>query len=210
MKQIILLMCVLQGTLVSYVQADCYPGDTAYTQIVQEIYHGVTSDNIKLSAHGPGGLYRSALCHTLTSQHNIGLNPGQPMSNSNFLGTTIPQYACENALTYTTGYNSLFGWQTWAGHHSGTWYGYTQQFEDNADWHNPITTYDSQHTYGFQKVQFNSQDRINNCVTPDMTGATCRFGWNQSGLGVRHFYYNHTIVQICMHANNYNCVHHQA
>ena len=91
-----------------------------------------------------------------------------------------------NALTYTNGYNSLSGWQAWAGYHSGTWYGTTQMFTDGAQWYNPTSQVGSTHTYAFQKVRFDSQDRIKHCLTPDSTGATCRYGWNQSGTGVRY------------------------
>ena len=34
-------------------------------------------------------------------------------------------------------------------------------------------------------MRFDSQDRIDDCTTADQTGATCRYGWNKSGQGVR-------------------------
>ena len=181
-------MCVLGA--VSYAQADCYPGDTTYTAIVQEIYHGVTSDNIKLEG-GPdqpsGTINRQQLCIILTNHHNYGKNTaaGQWQTNRQYLGYTsavINLSACTNALTYTQGYYSLSDWQQWAGYHSGDWYGASTRFSDGAQWSNP--SYTPGYTYILQPVRFDSQDRIDNCVTRDSTGATCRYGWNQSGFGV--------------------------
>ena len=182
----ITLLCVLGA--VGYAQADCYPGDTTYTAIVQEIYHDVTSDNIKLDG-GPdqpsGIINRQQLCDILTNHHNYGMNTGQSQTNGQYLGYAsahISSSACTTALTFTQGYNSISGWQQWAGYHSGNWYGNSQQFSDGAEWFNP--SYKSGVTYVFQKVRFDSQDRIDNCHTKDKTGATCRYGWNQSGFGV--------------------------
>lgn len=49
------------AAMAAYVQADCYPGDVAYTQ---EIYHGVTSDNIRLSHNGGSPISRRSLSAT--------------------------------------------------------------------------------------------------------------------------------------------------
>ena len=185
-----MLLCTLIGaTSVRYAQADCYPGDSAYTSIVQEIYKGVTMDNIILdhftTCATPMAIDRQTLCALLVSQHNFGKNSdaGQTQTNKDYLangcGQPIPLSTCVNALTYTQGYSSS-DWEVWAGKHSGYWYQETVNFKDDAEWFSP-----TQHqNYALQPVRFDSQDRINGCTTPDMTGATCRYGWNRSGTGV--------------------------
>ena len=52
---------------------------------------------------------RKDLCTVLVNNHNYGKNPRQEQTNRNHLGVLITQSACVNALTYTTGYNSLAG-----------------------------------------------------------------------------------------------------
>ena len=182
--KLIVLVCIL-GAL-GYAKADCYPGDTAYTNIVQQIYGGVTSDNIVLTFLGSVPMNRQALCNILVNHHNSGKNPGQAQTNREYLGHLhITQSTCVNALTYTHGYNTISGWQEWAGYHSGHWYAETVTFNDGARWHAPYYKYDPGQTYAVQSVRFDSQDRKDNCNTVDpMTGATCRYGWNQSGQGV--------------------------
>lgn len=180
------LLTVLAIGVIGQVQADCYPGDSAFTNIVQEIYHGVTSDNIILTYLGNTPMSRSALCNILVNHHNYGRNPGQSQTNKAYLGYLhIFQSTCVNALTYTNGYSTIAGWQAWAGYHSGNWYSETQAFSDNARWNNPYYKYDPGQTYSVQSVRFDSQWRVDNCHTQDITGATCRNGWNQSGQGVR-------------------------
>ena len=43
---------LLMFGILGYASADYYPGDVAYNNIVQEIYNGVTSDNIVLTYLG--------------------------------------------------------------------------------------------------------------------------------------------------------------
>ena len=150
-----------------YASADCYPGDVAYNKIVQEIYKGVTSDNIVLTYLGDSPISRRDLCSILVNNHNYGKNPGQGQTNRNYLGVLITQSACVNALTYTTGYNSLVGWQKWDGDHKGKWYSKTEPSDDDAQWKSPYTT---NQVYFVQSVRFDSQWRIDNC---GITGATC-------------------------------------
>lgn len=203
MKCAFLLISVL-GTL-SYVQADCYPGDTQYTQIVEEIYHGVTSDRISLSAHDSSSITRRALCEILIERHNEGTNPGMNgRTNRNYLGpgrrSYIPLYKCLIALTYTRGYETIAGWEKWSGYHSGTWYK-TSSREDSSDgayWYYPYAT----SGYVFQKVRFDSRERIQSCTMRDSTDATCRYGWNQSGAGVRNAGLIHAYV---MYITEYIC-----
>ena len=182
---LITLLCVLGA--VSYAQADCYPGDSTFNAIVQEIYHSVTSDNIKLdgSNQPSGSINRQHLCSILTNHHNYGKNTdaGQWQTNRQYLGyVSVSQSACTNALTYTKGYNSIYGLQQWAGDHSGNWYTKTHKFPDNAEWSD--AKYKPGYVYVLQPVRFDSQYRKDHCVTKDSTGATCRYGWNQSGYGV--------------------------
>ena len=167
--------------ILAYASADCYPGDVAYNKIIQEVYSGVTSDNIILSYHGSSPMNRRDLCSILVNNHNYGKNPGQGQTNRNYLGVLITRSACVNALTYTTGYDSLAGWQKWDGYHKGKWYSKTTTFNDAAQWNAPIT---KTRIYALQSVRFDSQWRKSNCKHRDMTGATCRYGWTQSGQGV--------------------------
>ena len=95
--------------------------------------------------------------------------------------------SCVNALTYTNGYDAKSGWMKWAGYHSGTWWSSynSQSFNDGARWDQPYLKYDLGQTYAVQKVTFDSQWRKDHCTHVDQTGSTCRYGWNQSGVGVR-------------------------
>ncbi len=169
----------------------CYPGDTIYTGIVQDIYHSVTADNIVLS--GPnqprGAITRQQLCSILTNHHNNGIiSPEQSLTNKEFLDEVIVgQSSCANALIYTQGYDSISGWQQWAGYHSGNWYSSNNGVSsDHALWSSP--SYKPGKVYVLQPVRFDSQYRIDNCVTVDSTGATCRNGWYQSGQGVKKIF----------------------
>lgn len=182
----IILALFLLGALES-ARADCYPGDATYSGIVQQIYTGVTHDNIALSFHGNTPLTRQSLCQVLVNRHNYGRNlvTCQQQTNRQYLQNLyISVPSCVSALTYTRGYNSPAGWNKWDGYHSGIWYGKSQHFIDGALWSSPYTKYDSQHTYAVQPVRFDSNDRKTTCTHVDMTGATCRNGWNQSGQGV--------------------------
>ena len=98
------------------------------------------------------------------------------------MGQAISQEACVNALVYTNGYDTDEGWRRWAGTLSGMWWSNDGALSDGAKWHQPYLK-DGQ-TYAVQKVEFFSQWRKDNCKFVDQTGATCLFGWNQSGRGV--------------------------
>ncbi len=182
----VVTLLFLLGTA-GYVHADCYPGDTAYTAIIQNVYHGVTSDNIVLSGTDqlPGTINRKQLCDRLTSHHNNGINTGMAKTNQDFLGNGyISSSQCQNALTYTQGYNSITGWQRWDGYHSGKWYNTVNGGDnDGAQWNAPYSTSDANHVYAVQSVRFDSAYHINNCHTK-YSGVTCRYGWIQSGTGV--------------------------
>ena len=186
----ITLLCIL-GAL-GYAQADCYPGDTAFTAIVQEVYHGVTSDSINFEAFSSdqpsGSITRQHLCSILTNHHNNGRNPGQLQTNRDYLRyVTVSESKCIQALTYPQGYDNINGWIQWRGSHSGYWYSKMGQFTDNAVWFYPYYKQGAKHLYVVQPVRFDSQYRIDHCKHRDSTGATCRDGWNQSGQGVRTF-----------------------
>ena len=83
-------LLALLGIKFQYARADCYPGDIRYTELVQNMYHGVTSDSIALEAHLPPTLTRGDLCTILVDRHNSHTNPGQTNTNAVFLGTSIP------------------------------------------------------------------------------------------------------------------------
>ncbi len=181
----VVTLLFLLGTA-GYVHADCYPGNAAYTAIIQNVYHGVTSDNFRLTGTDqlPGFITRKQLCDRLTSHHNYGKNTGMAQTNRDFLGRYISSSQCQNALTYTKGYNSIAGWQLWDGYHSGKWYNTVNGGDnDGAQWNAPYSKSDAKHTYAVQSVRFDSDWRKNNCHTK-YSGVTCRYGWNQSGTGV--------------------------
>ncbi len=113
----VVTLLFLLGTA-GYVHADCYPGDTAYTSIIQSVYNGVTSGGFQLSGTDQlsGTINRQDLCIRLTSHHNSGTNSGMTQTNSQFLvNGAISESECRDALTYTQGYNSIAGWQQWDG-----------------------------------------------------------------------------------------------
>lgn len=183
---VVMLLVMLKVCGLAY--ADCYPGDVQYTAIVQEIYKKVTSDKISGLRGYPYSLTRSQLCKLLVSNHNNGYLPrsGQAYANSHFLGQSVSESSCVNALTYTKGYDTQTGWIKWAGYLIGTWWSRDgdKSFSDGARWYRPYLKYDSGQTYAVQKVKFYSQWRKAHCTHVDQTGATCQYGWNQSGKGV--------------------------
>ena len=168
--------------------ADCYPGDTQYTAIVQELYNKVTSDEISGLRGYSHSLTRSQLCKLLVNNHNTGYLPksGQANTNKHFLGQSISESSCVNALTFTKGYDTQDGWKKWAGRLYGIWWSShgDTSFNDGARWYQPYLKYDPDQTYAVQKVEFYSQWRKDHCTHVDQTGSTCQFGWNQSGKGV--------------------------
>ena len=183
----LILLVVLK--LCGLIYADCYPGDSQYTAIVQEIYKNVTSDRINGLRGYSNSLTRSQLCNLLVNNHNNRRlsASGQRYTNQQFLGQLVSVSSCVNALTYTNGYDTNNGWMKWAGYHSGTWWSSynSQSFSDGARWDQPYSKYDPGQTYAVQKVTFDSQWRKDHCTHVDQTGSTCRYGWNQSGEGVR-------------------------
>ena len=167
--------------------ADIYPGDTAYSQIVQEIYHEISSDNIDL-AYDQSIVDRTDLCTKLIDQHN-NITPGvASQTNANFINQTISLNTCLNALWYSTGYTSSSELAAWAGTLSGTWYGSSgATFNDPAIWNNPINVptndpvndLDSNgnpRTYIFQQVVFSARS------------GDSRYGWNQSHFDVAYIW----------------------
>ena len=181
---VLLLVLKLCGLM----YANCYPGDSQYTAIVQEMYKKVTSDEITGLRGYPFSLNRSQLCKLLVKNHNRGYLPesGQAYTNEQFLKQSVSESSCVNALTYTKGYDIPNEWEKWAGYLLGTWWSKDEDksFNDGASFNHPHTKYDSGQLYGVQKVEFYSQWRNINCTHVNQTGATCRHRWNQSGKGV--------------------------
>ena len=74
MMQFISILAVVLTLLSVYTQtinADCYPGDTQFTAIVQEVYKQVTSDRISgLRGYGSLELTRAQLCSLLVRNHS--------------------------------------------------------------------------------------------------------------------------------------------
>jgi len=169
--------------------SDNYPGDAAYSNLVQTVYGGVTSDSISMALHNGGATQsRTAVAQILVDRHNNRQNSGQAQTNADFLGTSFTVQEVVDALTFTKGYPSSVGWAQWAGNHSGTWFDENQQFTDNARWLSPVVepTNDPQfdrdnagqpRRYDFQKAEF-----LNSA------GQVKRTGWNQSHHEVQYLW----------------------
>lgn len=161
--------------------ADVYPGDSAFSGIVQTVYTNMSEDNIQMNYDTSIGT-RNQLCSKLVNRHNTYTSSNRISSNASFIGVTLTQLDCLNALWYSDGYNSSAGWNAWAGVLSGSWWNDVQTapngnvipgviFSDPATWHAPIKQSSNQsdgRIYDFQSVFFS--DRENDA----------RYGWNMS------------------------------
>lgn len=195
-RTVVVLLIVLQVCGLTY--GDCYPGDTQFTAIVQGIYRKVTSNRISGLRGYSNPLTRSQLCRLLVDNHNFGKHrtSGQVSTNRQFLGQSISQSSCVNALNNTRGYSTQNEWNKWTGHYHGTWWNSQRSFSDGARRYQPYLRYVSGQTYAVQKIEFKSQWRRTHCTRIDqLTRATCRFGWTQSGNGVIMVLHMH--VQLC-------------
>ena len=175
-KQIFLLSLLL-SPMAS--MADIYPGDAAYSAIVQDIYLGVSADNIDMQ-YDNSIVTRTDLCTILTNQHNNGTPGAASQTNASLINQTISLSDCLNALWYSQGYNSSAGLAAWKGDLSGTWYAENgATFNDPAIWKaptfvptgDPLNDLDNNgdpRVYVFQQVIFSAR-----------TGAA-KYGWNQS------------------------------
>ncbi len=184
MKKLIAAVALL---LINNTYADVYPGDSTYSNYVQNIYHSVTGDNINLE-YDSSITTRQQLCNRLVSRHNTGRNTasGQLQSNADFSGVVIFEQDCVNALTFTQGYSNAAGLEAWAGQHRGTWYDQSQTFSDSADWQHPVKEPSNDpsdldnngnpRVYDFQSVVFTER-----------TG-DARYGWNQSHPEVQYIW----------------------
>lgn len=174
------LFCIQQSAF-----ADVYPGDTTFTNIVQNVYHAVSADNISYKNNTIRT--RDELCSNLVNRHNNHISKLASQSNASFIGVTLTQLDCLNALWYSDGYNGSSGWQAWAGNLTGTWYSdefldnngnITQAantFNDSADWLSPVKESGSDgRTYDLQSVIFTER-----------TG-NARYGWNMSHADVAY------------------------
>jgi len=171
MKKLFLVINILLSNLLitGLVYADQYPGDIAFTNIVQRVYHEVSADSISMSSR-PNIVNRHQLCSNLVDRHNNWIAPGAGQSNADFINLSITQSDCLNALWYSNGYSSSAGWSAWAGLLTGTWYNDNgEEFNDGANWQSPIsvTGFDGR-TYQLQNVIFEGR-----------TGSA-QFGWNSS------------------------------
>jgi len=171
MKKLFLLLNTLLSTVLisGSVYADQYPGDFAFTDIVQRVYHQVSADSINMSSR-PNIINRHQLCSTLVNRHNNWVAPGVGESNANFINLSLTQSDCLNALWYSNGYSSSAGWRAWAGFLTGSWFNDDEeQFPDGANWLSPVPIigFDNR-TYQLQSVLFGGRTGIS------------QFGWNSS------------------------------
>jgi hypothetical protein len=168
---------------------DNYPGDAAFTALLQRIYHGppgpggtpgtggVSHDKIDLAwdrkpGAGNGQWTRTEIVQALLARYAS--RPSGGTTCKAFLGNAnITLADCLKALTYPAGYPGPSGWQKWAGSHDGCWYqDNSAGVPDDARWHAP--TKKGAHApagtaYDFQPVDFLRQG-----------GGIARHGWNQS------------------------------
>lgn len=175
MSTLVMLVAVPMPVL-----ADVYPGDTAYSKIVQDVYHSVSSDRIRMDWK-TNIRTRPQLCQELVKRHN-NTAPVGGKTNASFLGVEITVNDCLNALYYSKGYKNASGWQAWAGQHQGTWFNQDgQSFHDAATWEssvrkrtqpqdNDLDSSRRPRVYDFQKVVFHDEKR------PE----SAKYGWNQS------------------------------
>lgn len=167
------------------VSGDTYPGDATYSQIVQEIYHEVSSDSISMTFQS-SITTRNSLCETLVTRHNTHKPTGASQTNATYIGVALSEQDCLNALWFSSGYNNASEWGAWAGVLSGTWFnGDGQTFTDPADWKvphtvqtaNPSTDLDNNggpRIYDIQSVLFSNR-----------TG-NARFAWNMSHKDIEY------------------------
>lgn len=176
-------------SLLSAAQADIYPGDMVYSNLVQDIYHDISSDNINL-AYDNNYADRSELCQKLIDQHNNQTPGAATQTNASFIGETISLANCENALWYSNGYTSHSDLEAWSGLMTGTWYDESgSTFSDPAMWQSPINMPTSDpagdigsdglpRVYAFQEVIFSGADRV----------GQAKYGWNQSHPDVSYIW----------------------
>ena len=149
-----------------------------YDRVIQDIRQRVAANAIRFlkcdgsdTAHEPGPtMTRGQLAQKLADCHNTTRNSAS-QTNAAFLDMpAIAPKKIEKALENPQGYASPAGWQCWAGHHDGSWYGpHGDRFPDEADWMPPEkepAKRGPKRPYDFQRVHF--------------TGPDERWGWNQS------------------------------
>lgn len=160
-------------------QTDQYPGDGAYTRIVQRLQRDIQADRIRLPWVDGRVRTRMDVCDNLVDRHFDG-GVGNPVrSNAQFLeceGLTRDalKQACKGALAAGAGFALGDSWRRWSGSHAGRWQQDGQAAgQDNATWDAPVkersrvpgdTNPDgSLREYDFQRVRWDN-----------------RSGWNQS------------------------------
>lgn len=158
---------------------DQYPGDDAYTRIVQRLQRDIQADRIRLPWVDGRVRTRMDVCDNLVDRHFDG-GVGNPVrSNAQFLGCEgltrdALKQACKGALAAGAGFASGDNWRRWSGSHAGRWQQDGQAAgQDNATWDAPgkersrvpgDTNPDgSPREYDFQRVRWDN-----------------RSGWNQS------------------------------
>jgi len=180
MKIITLYAYTLTLVFSGPVLADQYPSsDATYTRIAQDVYHGVSADNIAMDFDNSIRT-REQLCDKLINKHNNAKPAGAKLNNALYIGESMDRDTCLNALWYSKGYAGPKGLRNWAGEMTGTWYADDgKTYNDPAIWDAPTkeTTKDPRNdkdasgqprVYDFQKVTFTSRS------------GNARNGWNQS------------------------------
>ena len=161
---------------------DAYPGDAAFTKIIQDLRADAHNDTMNFPWADRNGIRKQQLCRELAHQHFDGRNPGLSQTNAAWVscdGLTRGQLetVCFNALATPNGFASAAGWAVWRGTHKGTWYTRDHRFEDEALWATPRREptkvegdqdhADQPRVYDFQQVHWPGR-------------SAGRHGWNQS------------------------------
>jgi hypothetical protein len=128
-----------------YVTSDRYPGDTAYTEKVQNLLQRIRDDTMDFPWHRQYGVSKRRLCSQLVERHFQALNRGMTQTNAHWLmSEDITQSsldaACHDALAEPRGFGPAVGFDAWKGIHKGTWYEANQSFWDEAVWSEPART----------------------------------------------------------------------
>jgi len=165
-----------------YAASDRYPGDTAYTEKVQNLLQRIRDDKMDFPWHRQYGVSKRQLCSQLVDRHFQARNRGMSQTNADWLMSediTQPllEEACLKTLANPAGFASSDGFNAWKGTHRGTWYEPNQSFWDEAVWSDP--TREPCKLAG--KQGNDGQPLI--CVTQKVNWPNRkvgRFGWHQS------------------------------
>lgn len=121
----------------SNTNGDIYPGRVIFQEILTRLQKSVENNQIELPAINQT-VSREELVTMLLDSHNTKKFEDQPITNSDFLGSSFTDSTLLDALTSSVGYTSIQQWSNWAGNYEGSFYSVTNKFTDRARWMTPI------------------------------------------------------------------------